>query len=235
MSEITPGTIKTRIKMKYLTPEDQANTTKTGATLLQGELAVYGGEKPKMKVGDGETILSELPFIGSDGDITVDLGDNTSEYVKPVTPLKKEQSFIYPITTYDQIILENGNRWNGVTLQAEDVEILIQEKVITTTYSRTLDKDNWSGNNAPYTQEINIENITEADDPIVDIDLSEAAVGNIANLKKNWAYVDRVTTSTGKITFYCYTNRPIIDLPVNLKIISNMIDGDLEYAEGVSF
>lgn len=73
MSEIaaTEKTLKTRIKMKYLSTEDQANTEKTSATLLQGELAIYGGDKPKMKVGDGEATIADLPFIGSDEDLTV--------------------------------------------------------------------------------------------------------------------------------------------------------------------
>ena len=35
-------------------------------------------------------------------------------YEKPQSPLKLGENHIYPLTTYDQIILEDGSRWDGL-------------------------------------------------------------------------------------------------------------------------
>ena len=34
-------------------------------------------------------------------------------YLKPQSPIKNGQDHIYPLTTYDQIIMPDGSRWNG--------------------------------------------------------------------------------------------------------------------------
>lgn len=35
------------------------------------------------------------------------------EVFKAKMPLKQGEKYYYPLTSYDQIILENGERWNG--------------------------------------------------------------------------------------------------------------------------
>ena len=35
-------------------------------------------------------------------------------YEKPQSPLKLGENHIYPLTTYDQIILDDGSRWDGL-------------------------------------------------------------------------------------------------------------------------
>lgn len=34
-------------------------------------------------------------------------------YLKPQSPIKRGQDYLYPLTTYDQIIMNDGSRWNG--------------------------------------------------------------------------------------------------------------------------
>lgn len=34
-------------------------------------------------------------------------------YIKPENPMKKGDDYIYPITTYDQIVMSNGEKWDG--------------------------------------------------------------------------------------------------------------------------
>lgn len=34
-------------------------------------------------------------------------------YVKPQSPIRKGDTGIYPLTTYDQIIMKDGNRFDG--------------------------------------------------------------------------------------------------------------------------
>ena len=37
-------------------------------------------------------------------------------YYKPQSPIKNGEDYIYPLTTYDQIITSDGSRWNGKQL-----------------------------------------------------------------------------------------------------------------------
>lgn len=39
--------------------------------------------------------------------------ENTIAGVKPQAPLKYKGDHIFPVTTYDQIIMRDGSRWNG--------------------------------------------------------------------------------------------------------------------------
>ena len=148
MSEVTPGTIKTRIKMKYNTPEYWE--TQTDFSPLPGELVVYSGEKPKMKVGDNnETNINQLPFIGSDGDLTVDLEeavDGVIGYLKPQNPLRKENNYVYPLTTYDQVILPDNTRWDGSVINQSIVNEMIESKVITKSHNINVPVKNWQSN-----------------------------------------------------------------------------------------
>lgn len=35
-------------------------------------------------------------------------------YLKPQSPIKNGEDHVYPLTTYDQIIMSDGSRWDGV-------------------------------------------------------------------------------------------------------------------------
>lgn len=39
-------------------------------------------------------------------------------YIKPQSPLKLGEDHIYPLTTYDQILMSDGSRWDGKTAEA---------------------------------------------------------------------------------------------------------------------
>lgn len=43
-------------------------------------------------------------------------------YLKPQSPLKQGEDYIYPVTTYDQVITPTGERWNGTIVRATDTE-----------------------------------------------------------------------------------------------------------------
>lgn len=58
-------------------------------------------------------------------------------YLKPQSPITNGEDHIYPLTTYDQVIMPDGSRWNGssgvtsvcgktgaVSLSASDVGIV---------------------------------------------------------------------------------------------------------------
>lgn len=39
-------------------------------------------------------------------------------YLKPQSPILYKNDYIYPLTTYDQIILADGSRWDGIIIPA---------------------------------------------------------------------------------------------------------------------
>lgn len=45
-------------------------------------------------------------------------------YLKPQGPLRQGTDYVYPVTTYDQIITPTGGRWNGTTMIVSDKEPL---------------------------------------------------------------------------------------------------------------
>ena len=61
-------TLKTRIKHKI---DTASNWASSNLVPLEGELVIYKGDKPQIKVGDGSTAVGSLPFIKAGSDITV--------------------------------------------------------------------------------------------------------------------------------------------------------------------
>ena len=64
--------LKTRVKMKNDTPENWEKATNFSP--LEGEVVVYNYSVPKVKIGDGETLIENLPFI-TDECLQVDITD----------------------------------------------------------------------------------------------------------------------------------------------------------------
>ena len=83
--------------------------------------------------------------------------------------------------------------------------------------SATLSASGWSSS-APYTQAVSISDITATDQPT--ISAGAPATINAANYKalnKAFGMIDRAVTSAGKITFYCYSKKPTVDIPILIK------------------
>jgi len=62
------STLKTRIKHKIDTASNWASSS---LVPLEGELIIYKGDKPQIKVGDGSTTVGSLPFIKAGSDTTI--------------------------------------------------------------------------------------------------------------------------------------------------------------------
>lgn len=131
---------------------------------------------------------------------------------KPQSPIEKGEHYIYPLTTYDQIIMPDGSRWNG--------EITDTVKV---TFSATLAAADWS-ETAPYSQTITVEGITEDDKPYVFVDLSAATENTVDSIEANWAKVKYALTSENAITFYCIKEAPAVDIPVEGEVIRTEVN-----------
>jgi hypothetical protein len=84
-------------------------------------------------------------------------------------------------------------------------------------YTATIPTSGWSAS-APYTLDVTVNGILDTDIPIVDIVLSDDATAS-KSISENWVKVGRITTSTNKITVYCYDEIPSVALPIQLKVV----------------
>ena len=93
----------------------------------------------------------------------------------------------------------------------------ISDKAEATTYTGTIDKDDWTGTSAPYSQAVTVTGIASTDNPGIDVTMSGTwATDETRN--DEWGYVYRAVTSTNTITFYA-TDEPTVDLPFQAKVV----------------
>lgn len=109
---------------------------------------------------------------------------------------------------------------NEVALKADASEMSTElgKKAVTAYYTATLTASGWSSAK-PYMQEISIAGIQSSDTPIVDVSMENATTSNYEALAESWTAVNRIATSNGKITAYCYEDKPTVDLKILLKVV----------------
>lgn len=74
----------------------------------------------------------------------------------------------------------------------------------------------WTGSSAPYTQEVTVSGITVDDDPIISPIYSTN--NDTAILEREaWNLIGKAVTSTNKITFTCFEEKPEIAIPIQIK------------------
>jgi hypothetical protein len=84
------------------------------------------------------------------------------------------------------------------------------------TYNVTI-PTNWSSA-APYTQTVAVTGITSADAPIIDVVL-DANSTTAASQLEAWACVSKIKTGTDIITVTCLEEKPLIEIPIQLKAV----------------
>lgn len=83
----------------------------------------------------------------------------------------------------------------------------------------TLNPASWTGTSAPYTQTISAAGVLATDEPIVDVYLQNVDNTSAASVIEAWSYIGRITTTQGFITAYCYTTKPTVSIPINVKVV----------------
>lgn len=121
-------------------------------------------------------------------------------YLKPQTPIELGGNYIYPLTTADQVIIDNGNRLNSLFKKT------IQETVVLKAY-------NWS-ESAPYTQTITLTEYVE--DYKIDANVMYTGNENDSALNKAAGCLSYIKKNRKEITFYCLKNKPEIDIPMEI-------------------
>ena len=71
------------------------------------------------------------------------------------------------------------------------------------------------GSNGEYTQETTLDGILETDTPTIDLSLSDD-ISTAKSQIEAWSCISRITTSSGKITVYCYDLSPTIEIPIQI-------------------
>ena len=121
----------------------------------------------------------------------------------------------------------NGQRITNLTEPVGDQEAATKKYAesyaksyadsLTFTRNVTLAAANWGGEEAPYTQSIEVEGITVEDNPHYGPVYSADQETRIAQ-KEAFAMVDDLDTTDGIVTFTCFEDKPEVDIPVLLEV-----------------
>jgi hypothetical protein len=166
------------------------------ASAVNNQIAVFDGTTGKIIKDSGFTIETSVPA----GAVFTDTGE-------------------------DNIIEE---------VQAEGVALAITAKAVNVTraalgagtgdadvffFTTTIADTDWTGSEAPYTAVKTVSGLLSTDRPIVDLDLSAVAIGNVAAKQSDWALVYRAAaTDTDELSFFA-TEEPTESLVIQIKVV----------------
>lgn len=146
---------------------------------------------------DGTVSLNDVTQYQTSGDIFT--ADDMNATNKVVNKMQLEDD------TFRREITEAVSGLSSV------VKTITGEKILVISASR------WSST-LPHTQEIAFPGMKESDVPIYGLRLS-GTLSNVTveNQKRVFGYIDRYASGSGKVTLYCYSKKPDIDVTVCVK------------------
>lgn len=122
------------------------------------------------------------------------------------------------LTPSPDSVSEPGTDINKALLQLiEDRVVGLMNGIFTAT--ATLPSTGWTGDAAPYAQEVTVTGITAADTPLVDI-VQTGTEATDEPMREAWGVITRMVTGAGKITAYA-SEKPIVNIPIQLKVVKN--------------
>lgn len=168
--------------------------------------------------------------------------------VKPQSPLMLGENGILPLTSYDQIIMPDGGRWDGNSVITYDQiimpdgtywgqnnepltsvngkygnAVLTAEDVgasVIRFYTLSVPASNWvAQEDGSYTQQVAIDGLTSSNYANADIDMSNATVDTASYLRDAWSMIGRAQTVNDGIILTCFEDVPTIDMTVKLEVI----------------
>ena len=99
------------------------------------------------------------------------------------------------------------------------LQAALDGKATAALYTLTLPSTGWTGDAAPYAQEVTVTGITAADTPLVDI-VQTGTEATDEPMREAWGVVTRIVTGAGKITAYA-SEKPTVNIPIQLKVVKN--------------
>ena len=124
---------------------------------------------------------------------------------KPQSPLRAGDSHFYPVTTIDQVIVDENSRLN-------DYSIISTREINT-----VLLADNWFANGDSYSQTITIEDLTED----YNVNVKIAYTNNLKKdllISKASSYIQYAIQENNLVIFHCLEEKPVVDIPIELEV-----------------
>lgn len=90
-------------------------------------------------------------------------------------------------------------------------------QVIINDYTGTLFGDGWTKEEEHYVQQVFFEDISEKTTPIIDLIINENE--DWSTMVEQWGYISKAITINGYIVFYCFQDKPNIDLNFKIKAV----------------
>lgn len=97
------------------------------------------------------------------------------------------------------------------------LEVEVDTKATTDTYTATLPFASWTGASAPYTKAVTVTGILATDTPILDI-VPTGTYATDVLIETDWAKVYRAVSTANTITFYAHTV-PTVDIPFMAQVV----------------
>ena len=130
---------------------------------------------------------------------------------KPTSPLKdiKTNNYFYPITTIDQIIVDENSRLNEYSIIStrEINDVLLVDNWI----------ENMNGNSHSYSQAIQVDDLTED----YNVDVKIAYTDNLENdllINESANHISYAIQEGNVVAFHCLKEKPIVDIPIELEV-----------------
>ena len=99
------------------------------------------------------------------------------------------------------------------------LQAALDGKATAALYALTLLSTGWTGDAAPYAQEVTVTGIMAADTPLVDI-VQTGTEDTDEPMREAWGVVTRIVAGAGKITAYA-SEKPAVNIPIQLKVVRN--------------
>ena len=99
------------------------------------------------------------------------------------------------------------------------LQAALDGKATAALYTLTLPSTGWTGDAAPYAQEVAVTGITAADTPLVDI-VQTGTEDTDEPMREAWGVVTRIVAGAGKITAYA-SEKPAVNIQIQLKVVKN--------------
>lgn len=103
-----------------------------------------------------------------------------------------------------------------VTFDIMDGTEIIQTTSDTRTVTLTV--AGWQGTTVPYSQTVSFTGMTSSVVPEIGVAISSVVETGLEQ-QKQWSYITRAESGTDTITFYCYKNKPTIELTAIVKVV----------------
>ncbi len=134
------------------------------------------------------------------------------------TPSFVEPSSIHP-TQFTKTVGLTDQQLNKIVENEKNLDNRLKERETSVlNLTATLSSSDWVGSSSPFTKSISVASILSTDSPVIDVDLSLAAIDNIENIQYQWSKIYRAVTSNGSIQFYS-TEKPNYSFSLLIKVV----------------